>query len=89
MKIKSLEWRKPEDNGQDFGFEDCSYLADGIGGIYSIEPTTLTKLTGDAGFLLWWAYDPFIFEEHATEASAKASAEAHWQKTVSVLLEGE
>lgn len=86
MKIKPLEWRKPKDDGQDIGYEDSLAMADGVGGIYNICATTLTTLTGGPGFLLWWCWDPFVFEEHATEESAKVSAEAHWQKTMKELI---
>ncbi len=82
MKIKTLRWRKPNGTGSDLGHEDSLWVADGVGGKYSI--------TGDSGaFLLWWPHDEFTFEEHATVANAKVSAEAHWQDAVGRLLQSE
>jgi len=87
MPIKPLKWREPQDNGQDFGHEDSLLVADGIGGMYDICSTTLTKKTGGPGFLLWWCYDPFIWEDFATVEEAQAAAEAHWQKSVQAVTE--
>lgn len=86
MKIKSLEWRKPKDDGQDFGHEDSILVADGIGGMYDICSTSLIRKTGGKGYLLWWAYDPFLFEEYETLESAQAAAEHHWQDAVRKVL---
>ena len=73
MSAKPLNWRKPQPFGNDFGNEDKMFVADGIGGKYSIEKET-------DHFLLWDAFDTFIWTSHATLNAAKAAAEADWQK---------
>ena len=75
MAAKPLTWRKPQDNGQDYGQEDAKLLADGIGGIYAIEKDGL----------LWWAHDPFQWKQCKDVAEAKAVAEADWQKRFAAL----
>jgi hypothetical protein len=69
---KPLFWRKPTDHPQDR--ESASWVANGIGGQYSIEPQR------DGTFLLWWAHDNFIWEKCETIKEAKAKADADWQK---------
>lgn len=86
QKIRPLQWRKPADDGADFGHEDSICTADALGGHFDICATTLIKKTGGPGFLLWLSLDPFIFEEHETEESARRSAEQHWQKSIRAVL---
>lgn len=79
MAAKKLEWRRPKDDGQDYGREHAEWLADGIGGIYTVERDGL----------LWWAHDPFIWSQFGSIAEAKAAAEADWQKRYSALASRE
>lgn len=78
MAAKKLKWRRPKDDGQDYGHEDAAWVADGIGGIYAITPDVL----------LWWAHDPFIWTQFNSIDEAKAAAEADWQKKYAALAEG-
>lgn len=71
-RAKPLFWRKPTDHPQDR--ETASWVANGIGGQYSIEPQR------DGTFLLWWAHDNFIWEKCETIKEAKTKADADWQK---------
>lgn len=66
---KTLIWRRPKDDGQDFGHEEYIYLADGIGGLYSI----------DSKALLWWPHDPFTWTSYGSIKEAQAAAEQDWQ----------
>ncbi|MFG1399920.1 hypothetical protein [Roseixanthobacter pseudopolyaromaticivorans] len=70
MTARPLKWRKPKDDGQDFGREGAAWLADGIGGIYAVE----------ADGLLWWAHDPFQWKRFGSVSAAKDAAEDDWQQ---------
>ncbi len=72
---KPLAWRRPKDDGQDFGHEEAVYVADGIGGLYAI----------DSEALLWWAHDPFTWTKFGSIDEAKAAAERDWQERYSAL----
>lgn len=73
VHFKPLSWRKPRKNGADFGFDEILWIANGVGGKYSI-----SKDSG--GFLLWGAEDEFLFEEFDSVAEAKGAAERDWQE---------
>ncbi len=79
MAAKPLNWRKPTDNGSDFGHEGDLLIADGIGGHYSITADQVV------GFNLWWAADEFTFVACPTIEDAKAKAEADWQARYAAL----
>lgn len=70
-KAKPLRWRKPTDHPQDN--EDALWVADGIGGRYSITDQ------GDH-VLLWMAEDNFAWQRFATVMQAKDAAEVNWQR---------
>lgn len=79
MRARPLRWRKPNGTGSDHGHEDALWIANGIGGKYSI-----TKDSGE--FLLWWADDEFTFTQCKTVAEAKTVAEGNWQAAVANVL---
>ncbi|MFH1556834.1 MAG: hypothetical protein ABII76_18585 [Pseudomonadota bacterium] len=75
MAAKPLTWRKPKDDGQDFGHERAEWLANGIGGIYAVE----------ADGTLWWAHDPFQYKMFGSVPAAKGAAEEDWQNRYAAL----
>jgi hypothetical protein len=79
-KAKRLAWRKPKDDGQDFGHEDMALVADGIGGLYCIQSEGVNTL-------LWWAHDPFTWAAFASVEQAQAAAEEDWQTRFANLLD--
>jgi hypothetical protein len=75
---RALDWRVPDEG--ELGHEDGVLTALGIGGSYDIGEQS-------DGYILWWAADPFTFQEgFATIADAKAAAEADWQKSITAAL---
>jgi hypothetical protein len=75
--VKPLDWRKPTDHPQDHGV--AVFVADGIGGRYSI-----VQDSGET--LLWWAHDGFVWEKCKDVKEVKAKAEADWQKRMADLI---
>lgn len=71
MRAKPLQWRKPTDHPSED--DEAVATADGIGGKYSI-----TRESDH--YLLWWAWDCFVWEKHPTIEAAKSAAEADWQQ---------
>lgn len=73
VEVKKLEWRKPTDHPQDMEGE-CSSVANGIGGRYSISNPERNK-DGVYGWLLYLADDEFRWEWFPSIAEAKAAAQ--------------
>jgi hypothetical protein len=77
---RPLDWRAPDPD--ELGHKSTLLTAPGIGGSYDICGETAD------GYVLWWATDPFTFQEgFATLADAQAAAEADWQKSIISALE--
>ena len=93
VTARALQWEEPGDDG--LGHEDAKFVADGIGGRYSVvppkpipaeiipraKPASVIKIGGIPHFkaLLWWAHDEFTFTEFDSTEDARLAAEADWQ----------
>jgi hypothetical protein len=73
-----LDWRVPDEH--ELGHENSILTALGVGGSYDIGEQS-------DGYILWWAADPFTFQEgFASIEDAKAAAESDWQRTIAAAL---
>jgi hypothetical protein len=79
IAAKPLKWRKPTDHPCEAETSIC--VADGIGGKYSIQADRIGK------FLLWFAWDAFVWAAYPTLQAAKDAAEIDWQKRFRAHLE--
>ena len=80
LEAKKLKWRKPTDHPQDMEGE-CSSVANGIGGRYSISNPERNK-DGVYGWLLYLADDEFKWEWFPSIAEAKAAAQADFERRI-------
>ncbi|MDP8249952.1 hypothetical protein [Pseudochrobactrum saccharolyticum] len=80
VEVKKLEWRKPTDHPQDMEGE-CSSVANGIGGRYSISNPERNK-DGVYGWLLYLADDEFRWEWFPSIGEAKAAAQADFERRI-------
>ena len=70
-----LKWSKPNGHPQDS--EDAIFVANGLGGRYSVE----------SDGTLWFAHDEFTWELCADVAAAKERAEADFRERLAPLLD--
>jgi hypothetical protein len=78
-KVKALTWRKPADHPQDM--EDALWIANGVGGHYSISKQQSLS-SGSPGHLLWWPDDEFAFDEFRNVEAAMAAAQADYEARI-------
>lgn len=73
--VKPLEWRAEPPIGQE-GNPGNLYAA-GVGGDYCVEKDGT----------LWWAHDPFVWENFNDKTEAKSAAQLDHEKRVLALLQ--